>query len=213
VIKKISKNFEWLEFELLQEFQNLNHFVSLMSPPTQEVILAKQVHSCQVKRVYQFPCKELVCDALSTNAKNCPLGIKHADCQAAILYDPTRHAACCIHSGWRGSVQNIYRAAIEHMKNQYQSSPADLIFCVGPSLGPQSAEFIHYQTELPKTFWKYQCRPNYFDFWTITEEQVIECGILPHHIEIAKLDTVTEGFYSYRRDGTSDRHITGAKLL
>jgi len=214
VIKKKSDNFEWLEFGLLQEFPNLNHSVSLTPPPPSDIILAKQVHGCQVRCISERPKDELICDALSTNNKNCPIGIKHADCQAAIIYDPVHHAVCCVHSGWRGSVQNIYREAVEHMGRHYQSDPNDLIFCVGPSLGPQSAEFIHYQIELPKSFWKYQSKPNYFDFWTITRHQVTACGILPRNIEIAELDTATGNFYSYRRDRKKDpHHITWVNLL
>jgi len=213
MIKKKINNLEWLEFELLQDFAKIKHFVSLSTPP-QQVILANQVHGNHVERIQKPPKNELVCDALSTNTKNLAIGVKHADCQAGILYDPLHHAAACVHCGWRGSVQNIFCKSIEHMRKHFHSSPSDLLFCVGPSLGPENAEFINYKSELPKKFWDYQIKPNYFDFWEITKSEALACGIDPNHIEIAKLDTYSGPFYSYRQDRSQkNRHITAITLL
>jgi len=213
MIAKETDSFQWLEFNLLQDFPEVKHYVSLKTLPPEPIILANQVHGNRVEPIAEFPKKELVCDALSTQTKNLPIGIKHADCQAAIIYDPIHHATVCLHAGWRGSVQNIYAESIEHMQKHYHSSPSDLLLCVGPSLGPENAEFIHYKTELPKEFWDYQVKPHYFDFWAITKAQAVACGIHPHHIEIAKLDTYSGDFFSYRRNKTQSRHLTAITLL
>lgn len=140
-------------------------------------------------------------DGMITDTPSIGLLIKHADCQAAIFYDPIHHALANVHSGWRGSVQNIYAHTIEAMKAKYQTRPEDLLVCLSPSLGPQNAEFIHFRKELPAAFWDYQIKPNYFDFWAISEMQLKACGILHSHIEIAKLCTYSneEDFFSYRR--------------
>ena len=115
--------------------------------------------------------------------------MKYADCQIALIYDPVNHAAANIHSGWRGSVANIFQEAILGMQQNYGSHPSNLLVCISPSLGPDEAEFIHYRKELPEPFWDYQVRPTYFDFWSITEAQLQAAGILPHHIEIARIST------------------------
>ena len=79
---------------------------------------------------------------------------------------------------------------------------------ISPSLGPQSAEFTHYRHELPESFWAFQINPNYFNFWEISRWQLETEGILPHHIQIAEIDTrsTPEDYFSYRREKISGRH-------
>ncbi len=212
MILKHKNQSSWLEFDILQECDRLSHAVFLNDQAAAQILIPKQLHGKEVMRVDAETQLAPSGDALSTNALGLSIGVTHADCQAAILYDPVKHAVACIHSGWRGSVLNIYKRAIVHMKQQYRSNPQDLLLCIGPSLGPESAEFIHYKEELPSQFWEYQVTPNHFDFWEISKDQAIECGLTPEHIEIARLDTKEGDFYSFRRDKTNKRHITTAKL-
>ncbi|MCB1118949.1 MAG: peptidoglycan editing factor PgeF [Chlamydiia bacterium] len=152
-------------------------------------------------------------DALITTEKGKALLIKHADCQAAIFYDPVKHILANAHSGWRGSVQNIYANVIEEMKKR-GSKPADIRVGISPSLGPDSAEFIHYKKELPEPFWSFQTKPTYFDFWKISRKQLVDCGILSEHIEVAAIDTYSRPdiCFSYRRNKQSGRHATVAMM-
>ena len=153
-------------------------------------------------------------DALTTNQSGLGLSILHADCQAAIIYDPIEHALSTVHCGWRGNVQNIYKETIEAMRSLYGSKPENLLVGISPSLGPTASEFIHYKTELPTTFLPFQVEPNYFDLWAISQWQLMECGLLPHHIEIAEMCTYSNAadFFSYRRVKKSGRHASFAKL-
>ena len=141
--------------------------------------------------------------------------IKHADCQAAIFYDPVHHAVSCVHAGWRGNVQNIYAHAIAFMAGKFHSQPADILVCISPSLGPHFSEFKNYKTEFPESFWPFQIRPNYFNLWEISRTQLQECGILPHHIEIASICTYAneQDFFSYRRDKVTGRNATVVALF
>ena len=110
---------------------------------------------------------------------------------------------------------NIYREAIQAMQQTFGSHPSELLVCISPSLGPEEAEFIHYQSELPEEFWSFQVRPTDFDFWSISEYQLQAEGILPHHIEVARLSTYANAkdFFSYRRDKTTGRHAACITLL
>ena len=54
--------------------------------------------------------------------KDCGLVIQHADCQAAIFFDPVRKAIANVHCGWRGSVCNIYAKTVEKI-----TLPRDII--------------------------------------------------------------------------------------
>lgn len=153
-------------------------------------------------------------DSLVTNQPEFGLLILHADCQAAIFYDPIHHALANVHAGWRGSVANIYGKTVEKMKQRYGTRPENLLVGISPSLGPEAAEFRHYRRELPEAFWPYQVKPTYFDFWEISCQQLIYAGVLPHHIEVSALCTYSnpQDFFSYRRVKESGRHGTLAAL-
>lgn len=157
----------------------------------------------------------LYCDALVTADKGMALMIKHADCQAAIFYDPTNQAIANVHAGWRGSVSNIYAEIVHTMQQTFGSRPQELLACISPSLGPEEAEFIHYNQELPEELWDFQVKSNYFDFWAISEYQLQAAGLLPHHIEIAKISTYSNAhdYFSYRRERVTGRNGTVVALV
>jgi len=149
-------------------------------------------------------------DALLTQSLNLGLVIRHADCQAALFYDPVLHIAGAVHTGWRGNVQGIYCKVIEQLHSKYGSNPANLLVCISPSLGPKASEFINYREEFPESFLPFQIKPNYFDLWAISEEELLSAGVMRHHIEIARICTYSnpQDYFSYRRKKTSGRLAT-----
>jgi polyphenol oxidase len=171
-----------------------------------------QKHGKQVVEANSYVRHEA--DGLATNLTGLGLMIIHADCQAVIFYDPKEHALANVHCGWRGNVENIFKEAIEFMVFHYHSKPENLLVGISPSLGPSAAQFINYRQELPETFYQFQIKPYYFDFWEISRWQLLQCGILPHHIEIAGICTFShpEDFFSYRRFKASGRNATIAAL-
>lgn len=173
------------------------------------LVSGKQVHGSEIALVHPGASAR-ECDALVTQEPNIGLMIKHADCQAAIFYDPLTHAVANVHSGWRGSVQNIYAKTVDFMRKTFGTKPQNLLVGISPSLGPENAEFINYRTELPEPLWSFQTRPAHFDFWQISRSQLLHTGVLSHHIEIAQLCTFAEkqDFFSYRRDKITGRHAT-----
>lgn len=147
-------------------------------------------------------------DALSTSQRGLALMTTYADCQCALIYDPVKHIAGNVHSGWRGCVKNIYKETVEHMKNAHGSKASDLLVGIGPSLSPERAEFMNYAVELPKSFLSYRINEFHFDFWNIAYDQLKDAGVSPAHIEIAKICTYNnpDHFFSYRRDKLTGRH-------
>lgn len=178
------------------------------------LVFADQVHgkeSALIKTASEKPS----CDALITSEPNLGLVITHADCQAAIFYDPRHHKLALVHAGWRGSTLNIYKEVILQMERHFQTKPEELLVGIGPSLGPEESEFIHFKKELPPEFYPFQVKPNYFDFWAISEWQLTEAGIKPAHIEMACISTFQnpKEHFSYRRDRVTGREATVACLL
>jgi YfiH family protein len=148
-----------------------------------------------------------IADILITQLKGIGLMIKHADCQAGLFYDPEEKVVANVHAGWRGCVQKVYTKAVKAMSHRFGSKPANIFACISPSLGPCHAEFKNYRTELPSSFWPYQVKPFYFDFWAIAENELLEAGLKPHHIEIARECTYANNgdYFSYRREKVTGR--------
>ncbi len=149
-------------------------------------------------------------DGVITREKGVGLLVRHADCQAALFFDPKSETIANVHCGWRGSVKNIYRETVRKMGDLYGAQPHTIRVCISPSLGPKKAEFTNYKKELPPKFWKYQVTPNHFDFWAISRDQLLEAGCLQKHIACANLCTYSspDECFSYRRDPLTGHHGT-----
>ncbi|MBS0615894.1 MAG: peptidoglycan editing factor PgeF [Verrucomicrobia bacterium] len=177
------------------------------------LVTADQVHGNLVQIASEPEGMFSGCDGLITDQKNWGLLMAHADCQAAIFYDPIHHVVATVHAGWRGQVKNIYKETVEKMGHTFGSKPEDLLVGVSPSLGPENSEFIHFRKELPEAFWPFQIKETYFNLWAIARHQLESLGILPHHIQIAEIDTFAnpQDFFSYRREKKNGRveKITG----
>lgn len=188
--------------------ENRRRLTMALSIPT--YVSCHQVHGNEVLLITEKSQAIGECDGLMTQQTDLGLMIKHADCQAAIFYDPVRKAFANVHAGWRGNVKNIYRVTIEKMAQVFGSKPRDLLVGISPSLGPKHAEFKNYRSEFPEEFWGFQVKPDYFDLWEVAREQLQSSGILPHHIQIAGLCTYDNpsDYFSYRRDKVTGRHAT-----
>lgn len=164
-----------------------------------EIISAKFCHGADVNNINQS--KDIpISDGLTTTTKNLAIAVTHADCQAAIFYDPIHHAMANVHCGWRGSVLNIYANVVIAMQSTYGSNPADLLVGISPSLGPNHAEFINYRAELPECLWQFKEKDYLFDFWSISRWQLENAGVYSHHIQIAGIDTyASQDYFSHRR--------------
>jgi YfiH family protein len=153
-------------------------------------------------------------DAMITKLSNKPMLISHADCQPALFYDKKRHVLATVHSGWKGSVLNIYEKTLQNFEDLFFSKREDILVAIGPCLGPQHAEFIHFEKELPKHFWAYKDDHNRFDFWQLSFDQLTKAGIKKQHIDIARLCTYSNEneFYSFRRQHDKKK-LLGANAL
>lgn len=151
-------------------------------------------------------------DGLITGKQGLALAVTHADCQAACFFDPKEKLIANIHCGWRGNVVNIYQKTIASMEAK-GSKRDNILVGISPSLGPQHAEFVNFQQELPESFWKYQVKPRYFDFWNISKDQLLDLGLLEKNIEIAEICTFDSlEFFSYRREKITGRNVTVVSL-
>ncbi len=146
-------------------------------------------------------------DALVTDKQKVFLVIQVADCQSILLYDPVRQVVANVHSGWRGSVSNIVGRTIRVMERRFDCVPQDMIAGIGPSLGPCCAEFVNYKEEIPRAFWKYKDHRDHFDFWSASQDQLVEAGVLMNNVDLCTLCTKCNPdlFFSFRGEGDTGR--------
>lgn len=176
------------------------------------LLLARQVHGIRtlVLTENEAPVESdnpPEADAILTNVPGYFPLVQVADCQPVLLADPRNRAVAAVHSGWRGSVQNVVGTAVSAMREHFGTDPADLRAGVGPSLGPCCGEFVNYETEIPEPLWKYRISEHHFDFWALTRDQFLETGVPETNIHVSGICTKcnTGRFFSYRGEKTTGR--------
>lgn len=147
-------------------------------------------------------------DIIISDRDNLVLVMRFADCVPILLYDPKKNVIGLVHAGWRGTVKQAPRAAVEAMSGKFGSDPKDIIACIGPSIGPDHYEVGPEVVEQAQSaFGVYadnviQNRDNrwHFDLWTATELTLLNSGV--EQIEHAHICTAcrTDDFFSHRAE-------------
>ena len=194
--------------------ENRRRIASHFNISLEKLFHLEQVHGLDFFIANEGPQKDQKGDILLTNTKENVLMIKHADCQAAILYDPIHQALALVHAGWRGLVQKAYTKAITLMHTNWQTNPKDLLAGIAPSLGLSHSEFVSWQQEFTEEMWPF-CHHNNMDLKAIALNELLKAGLQKKNIEISPLCTFDneELFFSYRRDHKTGRLATCAQLL
>ena len=100
-----------------------------------KLILIKQTHSSKVIRINDRNLNQILeADGIITSLNNIVLGILTADCAPIFIYDDKNKFVCNLHSGWKGSLNNISQKAMK-IFDKYQIKRKNLTAIVGPCLG------------------------------------------------------------------------------
>jgi len=178
---------------------------------TDRLIFARQVHGRAVLTIADdhVPGTPLTGDALISDRPGKFMAGQVSYCQPVRLFDPEKRAVAAVHSGWRGSVENVIGHTVTAMEESYGSRPGNILAGIGPSLCPCCAEFVNYREELPEQFWKYGDEANRFDFWAISRDQLTASGVRENNIHVSRFCTKcrTDLFFSYRGEGTTGRFV------
>jgi copper oxidase (laccase) domain-containing protein len=144
---------------------------------------AHQVHGTDIAEVTADSPRRAAdgLDGFITNTPGLMLGIHVADCGAVYILDPVRRVIGLLHSGKKGTEQNISGRAIRMMEERYGSRAADMVVQLGPCIRvPQyDVDFVSRILDC--------CRAA-----GVPAEQVHDCGTC------TALEP--ERYYSYRRD-------------
>lgn len=184
------------------------------------VVMGHQVHSDRVAVVTEADAGKgalardnclAETDALVTNRVGICLTVLSADCVPVLLCDPFRQVVAAVHAGWRGTAAGIVGRTVGVMHDKFGCCPEQVYAGIGPSIGKCCFEVgedvarIFYQL-LPacagivskgKNPGKFQ-----IDLWEVNRQQLLACGLIPSHIEVAGMCTVChpDAFFSYRKD-------------
>ncbi len=185
-----------------------------------ELVFMRQVHGYGLRVIADRPANDGAdppeADVLITDRAGKFLVVQVADCQPILMYDPVRRVVANVHCGWRGSVANVLGRTVEALRSGFGCAAKDLLVGVGPSLGPCCAEFVNYRREIPPWLWSYRRDSVYFDFWSMTRDQLTAVGVRDDHIEISRLCTRChpDRFFSYRGEKRTGRFpaVIGLKI-
>jgi YfiH family protein len=169
-----------------------------------------QVHGTRVARV-DHKDRGRVCpqtDVLITDVPGVSLMQRYADCLPILLYDPVHQAVGLAHAGWRGTLVGVTRKAVQAMRTEFGSRPADLIAGLGPSIGPccyQVGPEVAEATQAailgwPSALLRQRDGSWHLDLWEANRRQLVQAGVV--RIEISGLCTAcrTDEFYSHRAE-------------
>lgn len=143
---------------------------------------AQQQHGNQVALVGDIGCSypvEGVDGLFCGGVADCCLGIYVADCAAVWVYDTETGARGLVHSGKRGTEQNIVGELLERMHKTLGVEPKNCLAVISPCIRPP-----HYEVDIP----------------TAIKAQLEDAGLLPENIVDSGLNTADDldTFYSYR---------------
>jgi len=187
-------------FDIFRPFSDrLIHGVTTKKaePIKQEPLFAVQIHGDTIHRVDEMPDHRPTGDALITDAKGLPIGIKVADCQGILLFDPVQNAIAAVHSGWRGSTQNIIGKTVRRMADEFGTEPEDILAAISPSIGPCCLEFTDPFKELPKAVHPFVYKRN-LDFWALGCHQLAEAGVRSIELKAECTKCHPDRYYSHR---------------
>lgn len=142
--------------------------------------VAEQVHGALVTRVDAAGSRpESGADGLVTASRDLCLAIYVADCAPVFLADKKARAIGLVHSGKKGTEQEIVPAAIRKMGEEFGCEPADLIVQIGPCIRPP-----HYEVDIA----------------TAIAAQARRAGVDDVHDCAKCTASDPEAYYSYRRE-------------
>lgn len=172
--------------------------------PSGRLATQRQIHGAHIEEVASGY-EPSDSDALVTAEPGWLLAISVADCAPVLIYDPVRSLVAGVHSGWRGTAQNIVGATISTLGQDYGCSAEDLHLYIGPAAGQCCYEVGE---DVASTFDPAYSRPiaggkYLFDNRGAVLDQALSCGVASIQIEIDPRCTICDtSFHSFRRDGT-----------
>ena len=194
--------------------ENYRRLCALMGVGIDDVAVTKQVHGNLVRIVTEkdrHVCMGAVpyeADGIVTKVKGLPILCMVADCVPVLLWDGEHGVAGAIHCGWRSSVTDTLKNALEQMRS-LGAEPACVHAAIGPSIGaccfetdddvPQAIEaYLSGNTE--GLFTRRPDGKTLVDLRAANARRLVQLGLNPEHIDISHECTMCshDKYWSHR---------------
>lgn len=192
-------------------FKNLEICCDCMKLCKENLTLTNQLHTSCVEVVTEGEVgKGLVrewthgADGVVTRMEDVPIMCYSADCVPILLCDKNSSVIGAVHSGWRGTAENIVKNAVLKICEE-KIAANDICAFVGPAIGmccyevseSVAEKFFDYADFVrKKDDGKYM-----LDLKSIVKKQLVDAGVLEENIDVAPYCTScdNEMFFSHRK--------------
>ncbi len=200
--------------------KNLSIALKNLSVEDKKLKLINQIHSNKVFDINDKNYNKILSgDGLITQNKNIALGVLTADCAPIFIFDKKKRVVCCLHSGWRGTLNNIIEKGIKRVKSK-KIKNSEIVVIIGPCLASTNFEvgkdfkykFIK-KNKYYLRFFKYKNKnKDLFNLRGIINYQIKKEGI--KNIYNIRKDTYKNSqiFFSHRRASHEKRPSTGRMI-
>lgn len=201
-----------------QEFIWQRHgFGTRQASPEAEITL-KQVHSNRVLNAngWRPQHREREGDALVTEQPGKSIGVRTADCVPMLLLDCKNRAVAAVHAGWRGTAEEIAKATLDRMSEDFGTVASDVYAAIGPCIreccyevGAEVAQrFARWFPE-----WKREQElSRKIDLAGTNQRQLEAAGVSPDRVFDCCLCTACQAgqFFSFRREPENPGRMVSA---
>jgi polyphenol oxidase len=148
-------------------------------------------------------------DGYLTNEKGIATVITTADCNPIVIYDPVKNVVANVHSGWKGTIKQIYLKTVRQMNEKFDCNYEDIIVCIGPSINKccfcsSSLEFKKQFTDIWPNENEYITNKKNGEFFIdlpyVIKKDLIQLGLKEDNIVLSNICTVCNSdiCFSYR---------------
>ena len=194
--------------------ENYRRLCAFMGVGIDGMAVTKQVHGSTVRVVTETDRHRCLgpvpyeADGIVTRVKGLPILCMVADCVPVLLWDGENGVAGAIHCGWRSSVADILKNALEHMQALGAEAPR-VRAAIGPSIG---ACCFETDDDVPRAIDRYLAgdtaglftrRPDgktLVDLAAGNARRLLQLGVKPENIDISTECTMCshEKYWSHR---------------
>lgn len=180
-----------------------------------EVVYLNQIHGTMVYN-YEENMKIINSDGdgIVTGNKDTIIGVFTADCVPIILVDEVKGIISALHSGWKGTFNNILEKGINTMVEIHGCNPVNIKAYIGPH---NKSCCYEVSEELIKTFKENEIfkgkvinSGRYLDLQKCIEIELLKCGVKIENIIATNLCTYCSKdrkLYSYRKKNESEGRL------
>lgn len=147
-------------------------------------------------------------DIILTDQCDVTLFMRFADCVPIMVHDPRNGVIGVAHAGWMGTLRDVAASTVNAMKKNYGSDPADIVACIGPSIGPDHYEIgadvilqvMQKFEDESELVLKSHNGKIHFNLWETNRLLLERAGV--QHIEICGICTAcnTHDWFSHRAE-------------